>query len=58
MSIVGRLDIHRSQITIEVLDDVAGEAWRCQVRPADREHPRAWLGRFAGRTGTWLSRPS
>jgi transposase len=49
MSIVGGLDIHRQQVTFGVIDRVTGEAWRGQVRPADREHLRAWLGRFAGR---------
>ena len=51
MSIVGGLDIHRSQVTFDVLDAVTGEAWRGQVRPADREHLRAWLAGFAGRAG-------
>jgi transposase len=49
MSIVGGLDIHRQQVTFDVADTVTGEAWRGQVRPADRGHLRAWLGRFAGR---------
>jgi transposase len=51
MSIVGGLDIHRSQVTFDVLDTEAGEVWRGQVRPADREHLRAWLARFGGRAG-------
>jgi transposase len=51
MSIVGGLDIHRSQVTFDVVDIEAGEAWRGQVRPADREHLRAWLAQFAGRDG-------
>jgi transposase len=51
MSIVGGLDIHRSQITFDVLDAATGEVARGQVRPADREHLRAWLARFAGRDG-------
>ena len=51
MSIVGGLDIHRSQITFDVLDTVTGEAVRGQVRPADREHLRAWLAQFAGLAG-------
>ena len=48
MSIVGGLDIHRHQVTFDVLDTVSGQAWLGQVRPADREHLRAWLARFAG----------
>ena len=49
MPIVGGLDIHRKQITFDYLDTVTGEVQRGQVRPADREHLRAWLARFAGR---------
>jgi len=49
MSIVGGLDIHRHQVTFDLADTVTGEAWRGQVRPADREHVRAWLAAFAGR---------
>jgi transposase len=51
MSIIGGLDIHRSQVTFDVLDTVTGEAWHGQVRPADREHVRAWLAGFVGRGG-------
>jgi transposase len=51
MSIVGGLDIHRSQVTFDVLDTQSGEAWRGQVRPADRDHLREWLAQFAGRDG-------
>jgi len=49
MSIVGGLDIHRKQLTFDYLDTVSGEVRRGQVAPADREHLRAWLARFAGR---------
>ena len=55
MSIVGGLDIHRQQITFDVVDTVTGEAWRGQVRPADREHLRSWLAGFAGRGGVHLA---
>jgi transposase len=51
MSIVGGLDIHRSQVTFDVLDAATGEVARGQVRPADREHLRRWLARFAGQDG-------
>jgi transposase len=51
MSIVGGLGIHRSQVTFDLLDTVTGEAHRGQVRPADREHVRAWLAQFAGQGG-------
>ena len=49
MPIVGGLDIHRKQITFDYLDTVTGQVQRGQVTPADREHLRAWLARFAGR---------
>ena len=49
MSIVGGLDIHRRQLTFDYLDTVTGQVVRGQVAPADREHLRAWLARFAGR---------
>jgi transposase len=49
MPIVGGLDIHRKQITFDYLDTVTGEVRRGQIVPADREHLRAWLARFAGR---------
>ena len=48
MPIVGGLDIHRKQITFDYLDTVTGQVQRGQVAPADREHLRAWLARFAG----------
>ena len=48
MSIVGGLDIHRKQITFDYLDTVTGQVRRGQISPADREHLRAWLARFAG----------
>jgi transposase len=47
MAIVGGLDIHRKQITFDYLDTVTGEVKRGQIGPADREHVRAWLARFA-----------
>ena len=49
MSIVGAFDIHRRQLTFEYLDTVTGELKRGRVAPADREHLREWLARFAGR---------
>jgi len=49
MPIVGGLDIHRKQITFDYLDTATGEVKRGQIAPADREHLRAWLARFAGR---------
>jgi transposase len=49
MSIIGGLDIHRKQLTFDCLDTATGQVTRGQVSPADREHLRAWLARFAGR---------
>jgi transposase len=49
MPIAGGLDIHRKQITFDYLDTVTGQVRRGQISPADREHLRAWLARFAGR---------
>ena len=48
MSIVGAFDVHRRQLTFEYLDTVTGELKRGRVAPADREHLRGWLARFAG----------
>src|SRR6476620_4396456 len=48
MTIVGGLDIHRKQLTFDYLDTVTGQVVRGRVAPADREHLRAWLARFAG----------
>jgi len=48
MSIVGAFDVHRRQLTLEYLDTVTGELKRGRVMPADRQHLRAWLSRFAG----------
>jgi transposase len=47
MPIVGGLDIHRKQITFDYLDTVTGQVRRGQISPADREHLRSWLARFA-----------
>ncbi len=49
MSMVGGLDIHRRQLTFDYLDTASGQVARGQVAPADREHLRGWLARFAGR---------
>jgi transposase len=51
MSIVGAFDVHRRQLTFDYLDTVTGEVKRGRVLPADREHLREWLGRFAGCDG-------
>ena len=48
MPIAGGLDIHREQITFDYPGTGTGRVRRGQVTPADREHLRAWLARFAG----------
>src|SRR5512132_225951 len=48
MAIVGGLDIHRRQITYDLLDTGTGETRRGQLSPATRVELRAWLARFAG----------
>ena len=50
MPIVGGLDIHRKQLTFDYPGTVTGEVRRGQIAPADREHLRAWLVRFAAVT--------
>jgi transposase len=51
MVIVGGFDMHRSQITFDLLDTDTGEIRTGQIRPATRDALRRWLGeRFAGRT--------
>jgi transposase len=46
MAIVGGLDIHRRQITYDILDTDTGETRRGQLSPAARLELRAWLARF------------
>lgn len=48
MGIVGAFDVHRRQLTFDYLDTVTGEVKRGRVVPADRQHLRVWLARFAG----------
>jgi transposase len=50
MSIVGAFDVHRRQVTYDVLDTVSGQVRRGQVRPACRATLRQFLARFAGET--------
>src|SRR5215470_18555934 len=49
MPVVGGLGIHRKQITFDYPGTVTGQVRRGQISPADREHLRGWLARFAGR---------
>jgi transposase len=48
MSIIGGLDIHRSQITFDVVEPETGRCYRGRLAPADREHFADWLTRFEG----------
>jgi hypothetical protein len=51
VAIIGGFDLHRRQLTYDYLDLVTGEIQRGRVVPADREHLRAFLARFAGQGG-------
>ena len=48
MAIVGALDLHRRQLTYDYLATDTGEVSRGRIVPADREHLRSFLTRFAG----------
>ncbi len=50
MAIVGAFDVHRAQLTYDYVSTETGEVQRGQIRPADRQHLRAWLARFEGET--------
>ena len=55
MPIVGGLDIHRKQITVDCLDTDTGELRRGTIAPADRAHLADWLDRhLAGRAEAHL----
>ena len=43
MSMVCGLDLHRQQITFDVMDSVSGEVWRGRVWQPDRDRVRRWL---------------
>jgi transposase len=45
---VGGLDVHRKQITFNVIDVDTGEVKRGRITPADRAHVRHWAARFDG----------
>jgi transposase len=47
MAIVGAFDVHRRQVTFDVLDTGSGQVRRGQVRPACRATLRQFLDRFA-----------
>ena len=43
MSMVGGLDLHRGQITFDVLASDTGEVWRGRIWQPDRDRVRRWL---------------
>jgi transposase len=50
MSMVGGLDLHRGQITFDVLATETGEVWRGRIWQPERERFRRWLrSELAGR---------
>jgi transposase len=53
MAIVGAFDVHRRQVTFDVLDTESGQVRRGQIRPACRATLRQFLGRFADQD--WVS---
>ena len=48
MPIVGGLDLHRKQVTFDVVDTATGVYERGRISPADRESFRCWLAGFEG----------
>ena len=54
MGIVGGFDLHRRQITFDVLDTDSGEVSRGVIRPAIRLELRRWLGQFEGREAAFV----
>jgi hypothetical protein len=51
VSIAGAFDVHRRRLTLGYPGTVTGELRDGRVAPADREHLRQWLTRFAGHGG-------
>ena len=48
MPIVGGLDLHRKQVTFDVVDTGTGVYEPGRIVPADRESFRCWLAGFEG----------
>ena len=55
MEIVGGLDIHRGQITFDVLDVVSGTERKGRIASPDRQRVVRWLEQFAGRDDVHLA---
>jgi transposase len=53
MEIVGGLDLHRAQVTFDVVDLRSGEVSRGQIRPVERSALREWLAQFDGRAAAF-----
>src|SRR6202011_5414269 len=58
MSMVGGLDLHRGQITFDVVATESGEVWRGRIWQPDRSRLRQWLrielaGRAQGEAVAW-----
>jgi transposase len=51
VSVVGGIDIHRSQLTFDYVDLDSGEVFRGRIAPGDRVTLRRWLQRFTDRRG-------
>jgi hypothetical protein len=51
MAIVGAFDLHRRQITFDLLDIATGELHRGRIAQADRQHLRSWLTDLAADSG-------
>lgn len=49
MAIIGGLDLHRAQITFDLVDTATGEMRRGRIAPATREALRAWLTTLSAR---------
>jgi len=49
MEMVGGLDLHRQQITFDIVDHGSGEVWRGRVWQPDRARVRRWLANDVAR---------
>jgi len=49
MGMVGGLDVHRGQVTVDWVDHDTGESGKGRITPATRQSFARWLDRFAGR---------
>lgn len=53
MTIVGGFDVHRSQITFDILDTETGEVRTGRIAPATRSQLRRWLDQFDGQKASF-----